>query len=91
MRGYSSAHSFELLPRWVYALSYLGLIFSWMLLVLGLLVWYPWSCHFKVRHLCRVPALLEDKKQAVYLEVRTYIHSVRLGSFSRHQKSRLAE
>lgn len=51
-------HSFMLLLP-VYALGSLGLIFSWMLLVLGLLVW---SHSLKDSNLCYALVLLEDEE-----------------------------
>lgn len=55
--GCSSGHSFMLLPT-MSALGYMGLIFSWVLLVLGFLAW----CHgLEASRLCPVLMLLEDK------------------------------
>ena len=53
------ARSFALLLP-VYALGYLGLSFSWVLLALGLLVWCRRSRGLKATRLCRALALLED-------------------------------
>lgn len=73
-----------LLP--VYALGYLGLIFSWVLLAPGFLPWCRRSHSTKASRLCCVLALLEDKEQAVRLRVRLRVRlqSGHLGSFSRH-------
>ena len=38
----------------VYALGYLGLIFSQVMLALGLLAWYHWSHSLKASCLCCV-------------------------------------
>ncbi|XP_066897819.1 extended synaptotagmin-2 isoform X1 [Kogia breviceps] len=63
------ARSFALLLP-VYALGYLGLSFSWVLLALGLLVWCRRSRGLKATRLCRALALLEDEERAVRLGVR---------------------
>uniref|UniRef100_A0A8C4KWJ0 Extended synaptotagmin-2 n=1 Tax=Equus asinus TaxID=9793 RepID=A0A8C4KWJ0_EQUAS len=63
------ARSFALLLP-VYALGYLGLSFSWVLLALGLLVWCRRSRGLKASRLCRALALLEDEERAVRLGVR---------------------
>lgn len=63
------ARSFALLLP-VYALGYLGLSFSWVLLALGLLAWCRRSRGLKASRLCRALALLEDEEQAVRLGVR---------------------
>jgi len=63
------ARSFALLLP-VYALGYLGLSFSWVLLALGLLVWCRRSRGLKAIRLCRALALLEDEERAVRLGVR---------------------
>uniref|UniRef100_A0A2K6EW57 Extended synaptotagmin 2 n=1 Tax=Propithecus coquereli TaxID=379532 RepID=A0A2K6EW57_PROCO len=57
-----------LLP--VYALGYLGLSFSWVLLALGLLAWCRRRRGLKAGRLCRALALLEDEERAVRLGVR---------------------
>ncbi|XP_012641735.2 extended synaptotagmin-2 isoform X2 [Microcebus murinus] len=57
-----------LLP--VYALGYLGLSFSWVLLALGLLAWCRRHRGLKAGRLCRALALLEDEERAVRLGVR---------------------
>ena len=57
--GCSTGHWFMLLLL-MYALSYLWLIFSWMLLALGLLTWCHHSHGLKASHLCSVLALLQD-------------------------------
>uniref|UniRef100_A0AAA9T8J1 Extended synaptotagmin-2 n=2 Tax=Bos taurus TaxID=9913 RepID=A0AAA9T8J1_BOVIN len=76
------ARSFALLLP-VYALGYLGLSFSWVLLALGLLVWCRRSRGLKATRLCRALALLEDEERAVRLGVRAcdlpaWLHRVRL-------------
>ncbi|KAJ8775805.1 hypothetical protein J1605_016032 [Eschrichtius robustus] len=63
------ARSFALLLP-VYALGYLGLSFTWVLLALGLLVWCRRSRGLKATRLCRALALLEDEERAVHLGVR---------------------
>ncbi|XP_054430765.1 extended synaptotagmin-2 isoform X2 [Pteronotus mesoamericanus] len=63
------ARSFVLLLP-VYALGYLGLSFSWVLLALALLVWCRRSRGLKATRLCRALALLEDEERAVRLAVR---------------------
>ncbi|XP_059788910.1 extended synaptotagmin-2 isoform X1 [Balaenoptera ricei] len=63
------ARSFALLLP-VYALGYLGLSFTWVLLALGLLVWCRRSRGLKATRLCRALALLEDEERAVRLGVR---------------------
>lgn len=63
------ARSFALLLP-VYALGYLGLSFSWVLLALGLLAWCRRSRGLKASRLCRALALLEDEERAVRLGVR---------------------
>ncbi|XP_074222729.1 extended synaptotagmin-2 isoform X3 [Camelus bactrianus] len=63
------ARSFALLLP-VYALGYLGLSFSWVLLALGLLVWCRRSRGLKATRLCRALALLEDEERSVRLGVR---------------------
>lgn len=63
------ARSFALLLP-VYALGYLGLSFSWVLLALALLVWCRRSRGLKATRLCRALALLEDEERAVRLGVR---------------------
>lgn len=63
------ARSFVLLLP-VYALGYLGLSFSWVLLALALLVWCRRSRGLKATRLCRALALLEDEERAVRLGVR---------------------
>ncbi|KAM5303630.1 extended synaptotagmin-2 isoform 3-T3 [Glossophaga mutica] len=63
------ARSFALLLP-VYALGYLGLSFSWVLLALGLLLWCRRSRGLKATRLCRALALLEDEERAVRLGVR---------------------
>lgn len=63
------ARSFALLLP-VYALGYLGLSFSWVLLALGLLVWCRRSRGLKASRLCRALALLEDEERTVRLGVR---------------------
>ncbi|XP_036905418.1 extended synaptotagmin-2 isoform X2 [Sturnira hondurensis] len=63
------ARSFALLLP-VYALGYLGLSFSWVLLALGLLVWCRRSRGLKATRLCRALALLEDEERTVRLGVR---------------------
>ncbi|XP_063106929.1 extended synaptotagmin-2 isoform X2 [Cavia porcellus] len=62
------ARSFALLLP-VYALGYLGLSFSWVLLALGLLAWCRRSRGLKASRLCRALALLEDEERAVRLGV----------------------
>ncbi|XP_023364032.1 extended synaptotagmin-2 [Otolemur garnettii] len=57
-----------LLP--VYALGYLGLSFSWVLLALGLIAWCRRRRGLKAGRLCRALALLEDEERAVRLGVR---------------------
>ena len=49
----------------VYAHGYLGLIFSWVLLALGLLAWCHLSLSLKVSHLCCALALLENRDSAM--------------------------
>uniref|UniRef100_A0A8I5MZC3 Extended synaptotagmin-2 n=1 Tax=Papio anubis TaxID=9555 RepID=A0A8I5MZC3_PAPAN len=63
------ARSFALLLP-VYALGYLGLSFSWVLLALALLAWCRRSRGLKALRLCRALALLEDEERAVRLGVR---------------------
>lgn len=63
------ARSFALLLP-VYALGYLGLSFSWVLLALALLAWCRRSRGLKATRLCRALALLEDEERAVRLGVR---------------------
>ncbi|XP_066093792.1 extended synaptotagmin-2 isoform X2 [Saccopteryx bilineata] len=63
------ARSFALLLP-VYALGYLGLSFSWVLLALALLAWCRRSRGFKTTRLCRALALLEDEERTVRLGVR---------------------
>lgn len=63
------ARSFVLLLP-VYALGYLGLSFSWVLLALALLLWCRRSRGLKATRLCRALALLEDEERAVRLGVR---------------------
>uniref|UniRef100_A0A2K5KCH7 Extended synaptotagmin-2 n=1 Tax=Colobus angolensis palliatus TaxID=336983 RepID=A0A2K5KCH7_COLAP len=63
------ARSFALLLP-VYALGYLGLSFSWVLLALALLAWCRRSRSLKALRLCRALALLEDEERAVRLGVR---------------------
>ncbi|XP_075804124.1 extended synaptotagmin-2 isoform X3 [Microtus pennsylvanicus] len=63
------ARSFALLLP-VYALGYLGLSFSWVLLALGLLAWCRRSRGLKASRLCRALELLEDEERAVRLGVR---------------------
>ncbi|KAM4856212.1 extended synaptotagmin-2 isoform X4 [Urocitellus parryii] len=63
------ARSFALLLP-VYALGYLGLSFSWVLLALGLLAWCRRSRGLKASRLCRALALLEDEERVVRLGVR---------------------
>ncbi|XP_048196513.1 extended synaptotagmin-2 isoform X2 [Perognathus longimembris pacificus] len=63
------ARSFALLLP-VYALGYLGLSFSWVLLALGLLAWCRRSRGLKASRLCRALALLEDEERTVRLGVR---------------------
>ena len=55
----NTGHWFMLLLL-MYALCYLWLIFSWMLLALGLLTWCHHSHSLKASHLCSVLALLQD-------------------------------
>lgn len=63
------ARSFALLLP-VYALGYLGLSFSWVVLALALLAWCRRSRGLKATRLCRALALLEDEERAVRLGVR---------------------
>uniref|UniRef100_A0A8C0ZQ54 Extended synaptotagmin-2 n=1 Tax=Castor canadensis TaxID=51338 RepID=A0A8C0ZQ54_CASCN len=63
------ARSFALLLP-VYALGYLGLSFSWVVLALGLLAWCRRSRGLKTSRLCRALALLEDEERTVRLGVR---------------------
>ncbi|XP_054511413.1 extended synaptotagmin-2 isoform X5 [Pan troglodytes] len=63
------ARSFALLLP-VYALGYLGLSFSWVLLALALLAWCRRSRGLKALRLCRALALLEDEERVVRLGVR---------------------
>ncbi|XP_059567296.1 extended synaptotagmin-2 isoform X2 [Myotis daubentonii] len=63
------ARSFALLLP-VYALGYLGLSFSWVLLALALLAWCRRSRGLKATRLCRALALLEDEERTVHLGVR---------------------
>uniref|UniRef100_G1TZC9 Extended synaptotagmin-2 n=1 Tax=Oryctolagus cuniculus TaxID=9986 RepID=G1TZC9_RABIT len=63
------ARSFALLLP-VYALGYLGLSFSWVLLALGLLAWCRRSRGLKASRLCRALALLGREERAVRLGVR---------------------
>ncbi|XP_062955571.1 extended synaptotagmin-2 isoform X2 [Cynocephalus volans] len=63
------ARSFALLLP-VYALGYLGLSFSWVLLALGLLAWCRRHRGLKESRLCRALALLEDEERAVRRGVR---------------------
>ncbi|KAM9671586.1 extended synaptotagmin-2 isoform 4-T4 [Trichechus inunguis] len=62
------ARSFVLLFP-VYALGYLGLSFSWILLGLGLLFWCRRNKGHKTSRLSRALAFLEDEEQAVRLSV----------------------
>lgn len=63
------ARSFALLLP-VYALGYLGLSFSWVLLALALLAWCRRSRGLKATRLCRALALLEDEERTMRLGVR---------------------
>lgn len=63
------ARSFALLLP-VYALGYLGLSFSWVVLGLGLLWWCRRSRGLKASRLGRALALLDDEERAVRLGVR---------------------
>lgn len=63
------ARSFALLLP-VYALGYLGLSFSWVLLALALLAWCRRSRSLKATRLCRALALLEDEERTERLGVR---------------------
>ncbi|KAM7121479.1 extended synaptotagmin-2 isoform 1-T1 [Molossus nigricans] len=63
------ARSFALLLP-VYALGYLGLSFSWVLVALALLLWCRRSRGLKATRLCRALALLEDEERTVRLGVR---------------------
>lgn len=63
------ARSFALLLP-VYALGYLGLSFSWVLLALALLAWCRRRRGLKATRLCRALALLEDEERTVRLGVR---------------------
>ncbi|XP_066241817.1 extended synaptotagmin-2 isoform X2 [Saccopteryx leptura] len=63
------ARSFALLLP-VYALGYLGLSFSWVLLALALLAWCRRSRGLKATRLYRALALLEDEERTVRLGVR---------------------
>lgn len=62
------ARSFALLLP-VYALGYLGMSFSWVLLALGLLAWCRRSRVLKASRVFRALALLEDEERAVRLGV----------------------